>query len=209
LWGVLDGANTPDEQRKRLNEFKDREIFLIDLDHILNPGTDFHTLAKRLVRLAENIVNAATQFAYADLVQRFGKPRTAAGLEARFTVLGLGKLGGAALGYASDIEMLIVYSDNGTTDGEKQIGNAEFFDLLVRGITGYIQTKREGIFHIDLRLRPYGNDGPLACSLENFCRYYGKDGGAHSYERLALVRLRAIGGSLCLKKHQPGGTAPP
>jgi glutamate-ammonia-ligase adenylyltransferase len=57
-----------------------------------------------------------------------------------------------------------------------------------------IQTKRDGIFAIDLQLRPYGNDGPLACSLESFCRYYIKDGPAHSYERLALVRLRAVGG---------------
>ncbi len=191
---TLAGATTPDEQRKRLNAFKDREIFLIDLDHILTPGSDFHTLSERLVILAENIVKAAADFAYKGLVERFGRPRTAADLEAKFAIFGLGKLGGAALGYASDIEMLVVYSDNGTTDGVDSIGNAEFFDRLVREITGYIRAKREGIFHIDLRLRPYGNDGPLACSLENFCRYYGKSGEAHAYERLALVRLRAVGG---------------
>lgn len=195
---VLKEAATPEEQQKRLNAFKDREIFLIDLDHILNPETDFRTLARRLVNLAENVVSAAARLAYDDLVCRFGKPRTAAGLEAKFAVIGLGKLGGAALGYASDIEILLVYSDNGVTDGKEVIGNAEFFDRMVRGITQYIHAKREGIFHIDLRLRPYGNDGPLACSLENFCRYYGKHGGAHSFERLALVRLRAIGGDLVL-----------
>jgi len=58
----------------------------------------------------------------------------------------------------------------------------------------FIKAKREGIFHIDLRLRPYGNAGPLACSLESFCSYYGIGGQAHAYERLALVRMRAIGG---------------
>ena len=60
--------------------------------------------------------------------------------------------------------------------------------------TRSLSAKREGIFQVDLRLRPYGSAGPLASSLENFCRYYGQGGQAHSYERLALVRLRAIGG---------------
>ncbi|MBW2107480.1 MAG: glutamate-ammonia-ligase adenylyltransferase, partial [Deltaproteobacteria bacterium] len=194
----LEGADTLDELRQRLNAFKDREIFLIDLDHILDPETDFRVLSRRLVRLAEHVVNTAARLVYRDLVRRFGKPATAAGLEARYAILGLGKLGGAALGYASDIEILVVYSDNGTTDGDAVISNAEFFDRLVKGIAGFIHAKREGIFHIDLRLRPYGNDGPLACSLETFCRYYGKGGPAHSYERLALVRLRAIGGDPAL-----------
>ena len=41
-----------------------------------------------------------------------------AGLPARYAVLGLGKLGGAALGYASDIELLFVYSDSGADGGQ-------------------------------------------------------------------------------------------
>nr|HID59007.1 glutamate-ammonia-ligase adenylyltransferase [Desulfobacterales bacterium] len=191
---ALRGATTLDEQRKLLNEFKDREIFLIDLDHILNPGTDFRVLSRRLTGLAESVVNMAAELAYGHLTKRFGIPRTAAGLDARFAIFGLGKLGGAALGYASDIELLFVYSDNGSTDGHESIGNAEFFHRLVQDTAQFIQAKREGIFRVDLRLRPYGNDGPLASSLENFCRYYGPEGPAHSFERLALVRLRAIGG---------------
>jgi glutamate-ammonia-ligase adenylyltransferase len=192
------GASSLDEQRKRLNEFKDREIFLIDLDHILNPETDFEVLSRRLTSLAENVVNMAAELAYKHLVDRFGTPRTAADLEARFAIFGLGKLGGAALGYASDIELLFVYSDNGSTDGQESIQNAEFFERLVKDTVQFIQAKREGIFHVDLRLRPHGRDGPLACSLENFCRYYGHEGSAHSYERLALVRLRATGGDKAL-----------
>jgi glutamate-ammonia-ligase adenylyltransferase len=191
---ALEGAGTKEDQRKRLNAFKDREIFLIDLDHILNTETDFAVLARRLVRLAECVINQAAELAYNDLIQRFGRPTTAAGLEARFAVFGLGKLGGAALGYASDIEFLLVYSDSGTTDGKQAISNAEFFERLVQETTLFVEAKQEGIFHIDLRLRPYGNDGPLASSLDGFCRYYGREGASHSYERLALVRLRAIGG---------------
>lgn len=191
---TMQGALTRDEQVKRLNEFKDKEIFLIDLDHILSPESDFKVLSRRLTSLAENVVNKAAEIAYTYLIERFGRPRTAAGLEAKFAIFGLGKLGGAALGYASDIELLFVYSDNGSTDGHESIQNAEFFERLARDAGQCIQAKRDGIFRIDLRLRPHGKDGPLGCSVENFCRYYGREGPAHSYERLALVRLRAIGG---------------
>lgn len=191
---ALEGADSLEQQKIRLNEFKDQEIFLIDLDYILNPDLDFRWLAERLTRLAENVVSTASELIYEHLVNRYGQPMTIGGLKARFAVLGLGKLGGEALGYASDIELLFVYSDHGKTDGKESIGNEEFYDRMVKEVRQFIRAKREGIFHIDLRLRPHGNAGPLACSLESFCRYYGQGGQAHSYERLALVRLRHIGG---------------
>lgn len=197
---ALLGARSLEEQGRRLNDFKDREIFLIDLDHILDPGVDFRALAGALTALAEIVVNKAVQIVHDDLIGRFGRPRTVAGLEAKHAVLGLGKLGGAALGYASDLELLFVYSDSGRTDGEKPLDNSEFFARLVQGVTNLIRTKREGIFQLDLRLRPFGSAGPVACSLESFCRYYEPGGPAHSYERIALVRMRAIGGDPGLGK---------
>ncbi len=200
-WAMtLKSADSMQEKKIRLNRFKDQEIFLIDLDHILDPKKDFQFLAERLTSLAELIINEASRSVYDHLVERFGRPRTIAGLEARYSILGLGKLGGAALGYASDIELLFIYSDNGNTDGIESIDNSEFFNRLVKGVFNFIEAKREGIFQIDLRLRPYGDSGPLACSLENFCRYYGEKGQAHSYERLSLVRLRSIGGDPILGK---------
>jgi len=195
---VLAGASTIEEQCSRLNKFKDREIYLIDLDHILNPAIDFHQLAARLTSLAELVVNTAAEISYDHLVRRFGPPKTAAGLDAKYAILGLGKLGGAALGYASDIEFILVYSDSGETAGPESIANSEFFERMVKNSAQLIQAKREGIFHVDLRLRPHGSAGPLASSTEAFCSYYGTGGAAHSYERLALVRLRAIGGDPAL-----------
>ncbi|MCX5880190.1 MAG: glutamate-ammonia-ligase adenylyltransferase, partial [Deltaproteobacteria bacterium] len=183
---ALKDALSLEEQGQRLNGFKDREIFFIDLDHILHPESTFDSFALALTRLAERVVDQGARLVYEDLTRRFGRPRTVAGLEARYAILGLGKLGGAALGYASDLELLFVYSDSGTTDGDKPITNAEFFDRLVKGVTGLIKSKREGIFQLDLRLRPFGNAGPLAGSLDSFCRYYGPAGPSHSYERLAL-----------------------
>ncbi len=202
---ALGGAKDPEEFARRLNELKDREIYLYDLDHILAPQrrasadeesfiSDFLTLSRRLTALAEVVIDAAASFAWRQLAARFGEPRTVAGLPVKLAIMGLGKLGGVALGYASDIELLFVYSDNGSTEGPEVIGNAEFFDTLVRTVLRLVHAKREGIFHIDLRLRPFGASGPLACSLESFCTYYVPGGGSHSLERLSLVRLRAVGG---------------
>ncbi len=191
---ALAGAPGNEERFARLNAFKDREMFLIDLDHILNRDADIAFLSKKLTVLAEQVVGWAARIVYEDLSGRFGLPRTVGGLEAKHAILGLGKLGGEALGYASDIELLFVYSDHGHTDGETVIENREFFDRLARGVGQSIEAKREGIFHVDLRLRPYGSSGPLACSLESFCRYYQPEGAALFYERLALVCMRAIGG---------------
>ncbi len=198
LGEILDEADSLEEKKKRLNEFKDQEIFLIDLDGILHPRLDFRWLAQRLTQLAELVVGMASRLVYDHLVSQYGQPRTVGGLKTQYAIMALGKLGGAALGYASDIELLFVYSDNGRTDGKASIGNAEFFNRLVKEILQFIRAKRKGIFHLDLRLRPYGDSGPLACSLESFCRYYGKGGQAHSYERLALTRLRHIGGDTAL-----------
>ncbi len=190
----LEGKESLEEKRDALNAFKDREIFLLDLGHILDPRVDFLVLSNKLTHLAENVVRTSVDVVFNELAARFGIPRSVAGLKVRFAILGLGKLGGAALGYASDIELLFVYGDNGKTDGHEPVDNGVFFDRLVRDVNQFIETKREGIFRLDLRLRPHGNAGPLATSLENFCRYYGAGGPAHSYERLALVRMRAIGG---------------
>jgi len=193
-------AAAPDTESKRaaLNSFKDTETFLIDLDHILQRNQDFFFLSTKLSHLAEATVRAALTIAWEECVPRYGVPRSVAGLPATYAVFGLGKLGGKAIGYASDLELLFIYSDNGSTDGNDQVVNAEFFERFFADAAGYIESKREGIFHLDLRLRPHGNAGPHAVSLESFNRYYGRDGDAHSYEKLALTRLRFIAGDTTL-----------
>jgi glutamate-ammonia-ligase adenylyltransferase len=190
----LAGAASLAAQRDILNAFKDREIFLTDLDQILDADHDFRPFAERLTGLAELVVRTACAMAATHLAAKYGVPRSAAGAPAQYAIFGLGKFGGAALGYASDIELLFVYSDNGETDGAVRTSNADYFHRLAQETTLGIRAKREGIFHVDLRLRPYGNASPLASSLENFCNYYGPGGPALAYERLALVRLRTVAG---------------
>ncbi len=196
---AVGGATTLAEQQERLNGFKDREIFLIDLDHILTPGSDFRDMSYRLTMLAEHLVATAARLVYEDLAKTHGEPKDERGVPVPYAVVGLGKLGGIALGYASDIELLFTYGGAGKTAGgtKAALTNAEFFELLTRQTAQFIHTKREGIFEVDLRLRPHGKDGPLACSLEQFRSYYApgdRGGGPHPFEKLALVRLRWIAG---------------
>lgn len=188
----------PAARKRALNDFKDREVFLLDLDHLLTEGFGFRELSERLTELAEAVVAAAVAMAFEGLRARHGAPCTFAGLPSRYAVLALGKFGGRALGYASDIELLFVYGDQGGTTGPDRLPNREFYHRLVRDTEELITAKREGIFDVDTRLRPYGESGPLACSLETFAAYYGVDGAALSYERLALVRLRAVAGDAAL-----------
>jgi len=195
---ALEDEDSYEGKLDTLNSFKDKEIFIIDLDHILHEQSEVNALASPLTNLAEVVVRGSVTIVCEELVRRHGTPRTVGGLEARYAVMGLGKFGGEALGYASDIELLFVYSDNGDTDGEDQISNGEFFGKLASESARVIRAKREGIFRVDMRLRPHGNSGPMACSLESFCKYYGFGGGAMSFEKLALTRLRFACGSRAL-----------
>jgi glutamate-ammonia-ligase adenylyltransferase len=106
----------------------------------------------------------------------------------------LGKFGGRELGFASDIELMLVYEGSGSTNGARSVTTAEYFEQLVLSVVNSIQTRQEGIFHIDLQLRPYGKAGSMAVSFDSFRRYYAPDGPAWAYERQALVKLRPIAG---------------
>jgi glutamate-ammonia-ligase adenylyltransferase len=102
------------------------------------------------------------------------------------------------LGLASDIELMFLYAGSGQTTGPRVIGASEFFEKLVVEMVRSVRARREGIFEIDLQLRPYGKAGSLAVSVEAFRRYYSPGGPAWPYERQALVRLRPISGDAAL-----------
>ena len=92
------------------------------------------------------------------------------------------------------IELIFFYQEQGKTDGPEKISNSEFYNKLVNKFVRSIKAKREGIFKIDLRLRPYGQAGSLAVPLDSFKKYYSLGGPAWEYERQALVKLRHIAG---------------
>ncbi len=116
------------------------------------------------------------------------------------TVCALGKCGGRELGFASDIELMFIYNGNGDTSGPLVISTAEFYERLVALFIQSIEARREGIFQVDLQLRPYGKAGSLAVSQDSFRRYFAPGGPAWPYEMQALVKLRPIAGNHGLGK---------
>ncbi len=194
----LQANDDPVERRKLLNAFKDREMFRIDLRHILGRCGDFDKFAEELTDVAEVVVATSLQLCEQEFHSRFGMPKRADGDRASLVVCALGKCGGRELGFASDIELMFVYDEEGFTDGRNSIANATFFQRLVEASVHAIRARQEGIFHIDLRLRPYGQSGPFAVSLDAFRRYFDPNGAAWPYERQALVKLRPITGDPAL-----------
>ena len=191
-------AKTDDARKDALNRFKDREMFRIDIKHIVEPSSNFPDFSLALTELAEVIMERSLVDCSAKLEKSYGRPRLANEKPCPFAVMGLGKFGGRELGYASDIEVLFVYGGSGTTNGNERIENSEYFERLAQELLGWIEARQEGIFRIDVRLRPHGGKGALANAFEEVCRYYSPTGLAAPFERQALIKLRHITGNSTL-----------
>jgi glutamate-ammonia-ligase adenylyltransferase len=162
--------------------------------HIIGRIAEFGQFSEELSDLADVVVDGAYRICGRELRERHGTPRLADGRECRLAICALGKCGGRELGFASDIELMFVYEGHGTTSGPEPITTTEYFLKLVDCFRHAITARQEGIFQVDLRLRPYGRAGSLAVSAETFAAYFGPDGAAWPYERQALVKLRPVAG---------------
>ena len=146
--------------------------------------------SEELTDIADTVVNAAFQQCCDLLLADHGPPSS------KLCVAALGKCGGRELGFASDIELIFLYESRAHSSGRSSISNSEYVAKLIRRFTGMIEAREEGIFHLDLRLRPYGSAGPLAVSLAAFEKYFSAEGPAWSYERQAMVKLRPVAGDI-------------
>lgn len=181
--------------RASLNAFKDRELFRIDMRHILGLTKEFDDFAVELTDLADTILCAALLRCDSELRIIHGDPFLENGQPCRLSLLALGKCGGRELGFASDIELMFVYAGNGQTNGSNIVSTPDYFEKLVRAVIDALQSRQEGIFQIDLQLRPHGKAGSMAVSLDSFRSYYAPEGAAWAYERQALIKLRPITGN--------------
>ncbi len=163
--------------RAALNAFKDRQLFLIEVRHLLAEDDTPFEFSRQLTELAETVLREAARIALPLVPPRFGKPQGA------FAMFGLGKFGGREMGYASDLELLFVHE-----------GNGEFFEALAHQIHALIDARNKAMFHIDLRLRPHGDAGPWSTSFEEFAKYYREGGTAVPFERQALIKMRWFAG---------------
>jgi glutamate-ammonia-ligase adenylyltransferase len=147
-----------------------------------------------LSRAAALAVRSALEFAVRALAGRFGQARSASGVPQPLVVVAMGKLGGEELNFSSDIDLVLLYPEDGTTDGAEPIANQEYFTRLAQKLVRLLAARTaEGFaFRVDLRLRPFGDSGPVvssAAALEDYLLTHGRD-----WERYAWVKARPITG---------------
>jgi glutamate-ammonia-ligase adenylyltransferase len=144
--------------------------------------------------LADAAVATALAFAARSLEPRYGRPRSADGEIQPLVVLAMGKLGGRELNFSSDIDLVFLYPEAGETDGRRPIANEDYFTRLGQALIRLLDTRTaEGfVFRVDMRLRPFGESGPLVVNfgaLEEYLQRHGRD-----WERYAYVKGRAVTG---------------
>ncbi len=144
---------------------------------------------------ADVAIQAAVDYGGRDLARTYGEPRSAAGETQPFIVIGMGKLGGGELNFSSDIDLIFVFPDKGETSGARGIHNEDYFTRLGRLVIRLLGERTEDgiVFRVDMRLRPFGDSGPLAVSanfIDDYLQTHGRD-----WERYAWVKARAVTGS--------------
>jgi [glutamine synthetase] adenylyltransferase / [glutamine synthetase]-adenylyl-L-tyrosine phosphorylase len=182
---------------RAFRRFRRRELLRIGVNDIVR-DRPLEEITVDLSRVAEAAVAVAWKTAWKRIAQRFGEPRLRQGQAARAAILAFGKLGGAELNYSSDIDLMLVYDDEGETTGRRPVGNDEFFSRaaseLIRLLSSH--TDRGAAYRVDFRLRPEGQRGPLARSLASTLAYYDTLG--RTWERQALIKVRPIAGDASL-----------
>jgi [glutamine synthetase] adenylyltransferase / [glutamine synthetase]-adenylyl-L-tyrosine phosphorylase len=176
-------------------------------------------VTRAMTEWAEVALNTALQFARAELDARYGQPHKKTpgrspvflppseglaqsdrpggalndqGQVIDFWVVGMGKLGGRELNVSSDIDLIYVIEQGGSTQGPQVVDAHEYFAQLARRLYALIgETTEDGfVFRMDLALRPHGASGPMVLSLgalEDYLQAQGRE-----WERIAWLKSRVV-----------------
>ena len=176
--------------------FRNRELVRIAWRDIVY-GVDVMQITAELSALADACITTGIDWVAQQLDDRFGRPCTTDGAEISMNVIGMGKLGGHELNFSSDIDLIFAFPAAGTTrGGRRKISNQEYFDKLGRRFIALLndQTADGFVFRVDMRLRPFGDSGPLTLNfdaLEHYYQLHGRD-----WERYAFIKARVITGEI-------------
>jgi [glutamine synthetase] adenylyltransferase / [glutamine synthetase]-adenylyl-L-tyrosine phosphorylase len=193
------GESLPAEERfmSDLRRWRRREMVRIAWRDLAGWAPLAETLVD-LSALADAAVTVASRYAWDRLASRHGVPRSESGAVQPLIVVAMGKLGGHELNFSSDIDLVLLFPEHGETSAAgpgSSISNEEFFtragQLLLRLLGA--PTDEGIVFRVDLRLRPFGESGPLVASfasLEDYLQRHGRD-----WERYAWIKARPITGA--------------
>jgi glutamate-ammonia-ligase adenylyltransferase len=181
-----------DRVRRKVNERR----FALGVQLVV-AQTDPLEVAEGYSRVAEAAINVLANAAVAEFEKRHGR---VPGSE--LLILGLGRLGGEALTFASDLDLVYLFSGTheAESDGDKPLRASDYFNRLAPRVTAALSvpTAAGPLYNVDTRLRPSGHDGMLAQSLESFAAYQSEQ--AWTWEHMALTRARPVYGSAGARK---------
>ncbi|KTF70014.1 bifunctional [glutamine synthetase] adenylyltransferase/[glutamine synthetase]-adenylyl-L-tyrosine phosphorylase [Sphingomonas sp. HT-1] len=142
------------------------------------------------------VAEAAIQVLAAATVEEFAGQHGRVA-DSELVILALGRMGGAALTHASDLDLIYLFTGDyaAESDGRRPLGAVTYYNRLAQRVTAALSvpTAAGPLYEVDTRLRPSGTQGPLSVSLEGFAAYQEKD--AWTWEHMALTRARPVYGS--------------
>jgi len=170
-----------------------KRVMLKLLTRDLGGLADLDEVVTTVSALAELVTQRAQALVMASLVEQYGQPIGAiSGAAQEMLVIGMGKLGGRELNVSSDIDLIFIFPEDGETNLSRKLSNQEFFSKLGRRLIALISelTADGYVFRVDMRLRPYGDSGPLVMSFAALEEYLVTQG--REWERYAWIKARVI-----------------
>ncbi|MCU7993630.1 bifunctional [glutamate--ammonia ligase]-adenylyl-L-tyrosine phosphorylase/[glutamate--ammonia-ligase] adenylyltransferase [Shewanella glacialipiscicola] len=193
LHEVLSSVTTEEMAKASLRRFRNYQMVRLAWRDFL----DYASLEESLLdlsALAEALVICARDWLYKEMCAQYGTPMDKEGNAQPLLILGMGKLGGRELNFSSDIDLIFTFPEHGeTVGGRRSIDNQQFFIRMGQRLVNLLdQVTVDGfVFRVDMRLRPYGESGPLVVSFSGLEDYYQEQG--RDWERYAMVKARALG----------------
>ena len=194
-WLEAELAEVHDEMAlmRALRVFRRRVMVRIAWSQALSLVSEEDTL-QQLSHLAETLIVHARNWLYDACCRDWGTPCSADGVPQPLLILGMGKLGGGELNFSSDIDLIFAWPEHGSTQGgRRELDNAQFFTRLGQRLIKVLDQPTQGgfVYRVDMRLRPFGDSGPLVLSFAALEDYYQEQG--RDWERYAMVKARIMG----------------
>ena len=195
LEAMLAKISTGPDLKIALTRFRKREMVRIAWRDLCGWSNLSETVSD-LSGFADSCIQESLDWLYEGQASQYGIPRNEDGVQQYLVVLGMGKLGTKELNFSSDIDLIFAFPEKGKTRGGLRPGvtNEEFFTRLARSLINALSASsaQGNLFRVDMRLRPYGENGPLVMTFDNMENYYQLQG--REWERYAWVRARSITG---------------
>ena len=191
-WFEAEAVTTEQQLHRRLRQVRQATMLQI-ITRDLNGLADLDEVMSSVTALAEETLRFALARLQPWMRDTYGVPCGQVSRRPQdLVVVGMGKLGGEELNVSSDVDLVFLYPEDGETDGPKRISNQEFFARLSRRLISALSeyTSDGHVFRVDMRLRPYGDSGPLAMSYDMLETYLHAQG--REWERYAWIKARVV-----------------